>query len=294
LQYYVGCSGWSYSSWVGPFYPKGIENSKWLRYYSKVFNYVEIDSSFYRIPNEFMVKNWYKRTPENFRFTAKFPKVITHDKRLLNFDEDQLNSFFESISELKEKLLALLIQLPPSIDIVEGLDALRNILPYLDKGYRYAVEVRHRSWFQDLAYNFLANNNMCLVWSQLADIKTPPIVTSDFVYVRLIGDRSIHEKDFGTIQIDRIKEMKKVARNFKKDSDGGMVSGVKFSIVAANNHYAGFGPGTINIFRQLLGLEEVRWGEEYISKDDLEKDNDSKMNKGVIKNKQTSLADFWK
>jgi uncharacterized protein YecE (DUF72 family) len=294
LQYYVGCSGWSYSSWVGPFYPKGIENSKWLRYYSKVFNYVEIDSSFYRIPNEFMVKNWYKRTPENFRFTAKFPKVITHDKRLLNFDEDQLNSFFESISELKEKLLALLIQLPPSIDIVEGLDALRNILPYLDKGYRYAVEVRHRSWFQDLAYNFLANNNMCLVWSQLADIKTPPIVTSDFVYVRLIGDRSIHEKDFGTIQIDRIKEMKKVARNFKKDSDGGMVSGVKFSIVAANNHYAGFGPGTVNIFRQLLGLEEVRWGEEYISKDDLEKDNDSKMNKGVIKNKQTSLADFWK
>jgi uncharacterized protein YecE (DUF72 family) len=172
LQYYIGCSGWSYSSWQGLFYPKGIENSKWLRYYSKVFNYVEIDSSFYRIPNEFMVKNWYNRTPENFRFTAKFPKVITHD----NFDEDQLSYFFDSISELKEKLLALLIQLPPSIDIVEGLDALKNILPYLDKGFRYAVEVRHRSWFQDLAYNFFANNNMCLVWSQLADIKTPPIV----------------------------------------------------------------------------------------------------------------------
>jgi uncharacterized protein YecE (DUF72 family) len=114
-----------------------------------------------------------------------------------------------SISELKEKLLALLIQLPPSIDIVEGLDALRNILPYLDKGYRYAVQVRHRSWFQDLAYSFFANNNLCLVWSQLADIRTLPIVTSDFVYVRLIGDRSIQEKDFGLIQIDRIKEMKK-------------------------------------------------------------------------------------
>ena len=92
-----------------------------------------------------MVKNWYKRTPKNFRFTAKFPKVITHDKRLSDFDGNQLNYFFESISELKEKLLALLIQLPPSIDIVEGLDALRNILPYLDKGFRYAVEVRNRS-----------------------------------------------------------------------------------------------------------------------------------------------------
>ena len=239
-----------------------------------------------------MVKNWYKRTPENFRFTAKFPKVITHDKRLSDFDEDQLSYFFESISELKEKLLALLIQLPPSIDIVEGLNALRNILPYLDKGFRYAVEVRHRSWFQDLAYNFFKNNGMCLVWSQLADIHTPPIVTSDFVYVRLIGDRSIQEKDFGRIQIDRIKEMKKLARNFKGDSNEGNLSKVRYSIVAANNHYAGFGPGTVNIFRQLLGLEEVKWGDEYISKDDLVKDDDSSMNKRVVKPKQTSLSDF--
>ena len=239
-----------------------------------------------------MVKNWYKRTPENFRFTAKFPKVITHDKRLSDFDENQLNYFFESISELKEKLLALLIQLPPSIDIVEGLDALRNILPYLDKGFRYAVEVRNRSWFQDLAYNFFRNNQMCMVWSQLADIHTPPIVTSDFVYVRLIGDRSIEEKDFGRIQIDRIKEMKKVARNFRKDPDEGNLSGVRFSIVAANNHYAGFGPGTVNIFRQLLGLEEVKWGEEMILPDDFEKEEDSGSKKRVIKTKQTSLSDF--
>ena len=239
-----------------------------------------------------MVKNWYNRTPENFRFTAKFPKVITHDKRLVNFEENQLRYFFDSISQLKEKLLALLIQLPPSIDIVEGLDVLRNILPYLDKGFRYAVEVRNRSWFQDLAYNFFRNNQMCLVWSQLADIRTPPIITSDFVYVRLIGDRSIHEKDFGTIQIDRIKEMKKVARNFTNDTERGNMSGVKFSIVAANNHYAGFGPGTVNIFRQLIGLEEVKWGEEMILPDDFEKEEGSGSKKRIIETKQTSLSDF--
>jgi uncharacterized protein YecE (DUF72 family) len=293
LQYYIGCSGWSYTSWQGPFYPKGIENSKWLKYYSKVFDYVEIDSSFYRIPNKFMVRNWYNRTPENFRFTAKFPKVITHDKRLSDFDENQLNYYFESISELKEKLLALLIQLPPSIDIVEGLDALRNILPYLDKGFRYAVEVRHRSWFQDLAYNFFRNNQMCLVWSQLADIKTPPIITSDFVYVRLIGDRSIQEKDFGTIQIDRIKEMKKVARNFRKSPGESDLSRIRFSIVAANNHYAGFGPGTVNIFRQLLGLEEFKWGNEFVTIDDLEGSEDKiGTTNRVTKTKQKSLSDF--
>ena len=239
-----------------------------------------------------MVKNWYNRTPENFRFTAKFPKVITHDKRLSDFDEDQLGLFFTSISELRETLLALLIQLPPSIDIVEGLDALRNIIPYLDKRFRYAVEVRQRSWFQDLAYNFFRNNQMCLVWSQLADIRTPPIVTSDFVYCRLIGDRSIQEKDFGRIQIDRIKEMKKLARNFRGDSNEGNLSKVRFSIIAANNHYAGFGPGTVNIFRQLLGLNEVKWGDNYLSTEDLEKNADSNMNKHVINTRQTSLSDF--
>jgi uncharacterized protein YecE (DUF72 family) len=128
LQYYIGCSGWSYSSWQGPFYPRSIENSKWLKYYSKIFNYVEIDSSFYRIPNKLVVKNWYRRTPNNFRFTAKFPKIITHDKRLKSFDNNQLDYFFDSLSELKDKILALLIQLPPSMQIVEGLDALSALI----------------------------------------------------------------------------------------------------------------------------------------------------------------------
>jgi len=128
----------------------------------------------------------------------------------------------------------------------------------------------------------------------LRTFEHPPIVTTDFVYVRLIGDRSIHEKDFGRIQIDRIKEMKKVAGNFRKDSDEYKLSGVKFSIVAANNHYAGFGPGTVNIFRQLLGLQEVKWGDDYVSTDDLEKDDDMSTSKHVFKTKQTSLSDFLK
>ncbi|MGH9986392.1 MAG: DUF72 domain-containing protein [Nitrososphaeraceae archaeon] len=89
----------------------------------------------------------------------------------LDFNEDQLNYFFESISELNEKLLALLIQLPPRIQIVEGLDALRKIIPYLDKRFRYAVEVRHRSWFQDLAYSFFRNNQMCFPLLQKASLQ---------------------------------------------------------------------------------------------------------------------------
>jgi uncharacterized protein YecE (DUF72 family) len=144
LQYYVGCSGWSYTSRQGPFYPPTIDNSAWLKYYSNVFDYVEIDSSFYRIPNIFMVKNWYRRSPQNFRFTAKFPKIITHDKRLKEVDKE-LEQFFEAISPLSDKTLALLIQLPPSLQILEGLQRLRDLVPELDNRFRYAVEVRHSS-----------------------------------------------------------------------------------------------------------------------------------------------------
>ena len=75
------------------------------------------------------------------------------------------------------------------------------LLPGLDSNnFRYAIEVRDRSWFQDLAYNFFANNDICMVWSQLAELRTPPIATTDFLYLRFIGDRSINEKDFGKIQ----------------------------------------------------------------------------------------------
>ena len=171
MQYYTGCSGWSYTSWQGPFYPSTIENSRWLNYYSHVFDYVEIDSTFYRIPNVFAVKNWYKKTSKDFKFTAKFPKVITHDKRLKDVDND-LEHFFNAIGPLSDKTLALLIQLPPSLQIYEV---------ELDTRFSYAVEVRHPSWFQDLAYNFFSNNGICLVWSELTELKTPPVVAIFYI-----------------------------------------------------------------------------------------------------------------
>lgn len=132
MRYYIGCSGWSYTAWQGPFYPHNMENSSWLHYYSRVFDYVEIDSSFYRVPNVFMVNNWSKKTPKDFKFTAKFPKVITHEKRLKEVDEE-LVLFFEAIGGLSDKILALLIQLPPSLQIKEGLDNLRELVPQLDR-----------------------------------------------------------------------------------------------------------------------------------------------------------------
>lgn len=233
LQLYIGCSGWSYSSWQGPFYPSNLENKHWLSYYSQVFNYVEIDSTFYRIPNEFMVKNWARKTPANFRFTAKFPKIITHDKKLKNV-EKELTLFYNVMKPLKNKLLALLIQFPPYLKITEGLEALKQYDFFFDDNFRYTVEVRHPSWFSDLAYNFFSNNNICMTWNQLDKIQSPPVVTTDFVYLRLIGDRSIKEDEFGKIQKDREQEMKYWSDRFRtvqKDEKE-----LKLGIVASNNH----------------------------------------------------------
>jgi uncharacterized protein YecE (DUF72 family) len=263
LEFFIGCSGWSYTAWKGPFYPPNLESSEWLRYYSQKFDYVEIDSSFYKIPNQFMVKNWDRKTPDNFRFAAKFPKIITHDKHLVDVKEE-VELFLKVMEPLREKTLALLIQLPPSMEIIPGLERLRQLVPLLDSKFRYAVEVRHQSWFQDLAYNFFANNNLCMVWSQLAGIRTPPIVTTDFLYVRFVGDRSIDENNFGKIQKDRVLEMSKWARRVKRVEEEKKKENKELSLamIAANNHYAGFGPGTANMFRKMIGLSEITWTHE--------------------------------
>jgi len=152
--------------------------------------------------------------------------------------------------------LALLIQLPPSIQIYAGLEILRKLVPRLDPSFRYSFEVRHPSWFQDLSYRFFDNHELCLVWNQLTDFQTSPVVTTDFVYVRFIGDRSIQERDFGEIQIDQVAEMQKCAESVKNLEEDGRV---KHAIIAANNHYTGFGPGTANLFRNMLGLADAKW-----------------------------------
>jgi hypothetical protein len=122
-----------------------------------------------------------------------------------------------------------------------------------------------------------------MVWSQLADIRTPPIVTTDFLYIRFIGDMTIQEKDFGNIQKDRISEMKNgldLSRAIEEERDI-----LSLAIVAANNHYAGFGPGTANTFRKMSDLSEVKWDNVEIPDDGVRISSNAK---------QTSLSDFLK
>jgi uncharacterized protein YecE (DUF72 family) len=101
-----------------------------------------------------MVNNWSKRTADNFRFAVKFPKVITHDKRLKNVAKD-IEKFYDAIEPLYDKILVFLMQLPPSLQIAEGFDLIKNLQYSLDPSFRYAIEVRYHSWFNKLFYNYL-------------------------------------------------------------------------------------------------------------------------------------------
>ena len=239
-----------------------------------------------------MVSNWERRTPKNFKFTAKFPKVITHDKRFKNVQKE-FSLFYQRMEPLKDKLLALLIQLPPSYELKEGLDDLRSYDFFFEDEYRYAIEVRHPSWFSDLAYNFFRNSNISLVWSQMDKLQTPPIVTSDFVYLRLIGDRRLSEDQFGKIQIDRSNEIKKWADKFDEIRQN--EKNVKMAIVAANNHYGGFGPGTVNMFREIMEMEPLSLENVDLNELSRQVTSLSLSNADLKKNNrgnQTSISDF--
>jgi uncharacterized protein YecE (DUF72 family) len=235
-----------------PFYPIDLDNKYWLSYYSQIFDFVEIDSTFYRMPSTFMANNWSKRTPDSFRFAVKFPKVITHDKKLKDVEKD-IERFYDAMEPLYDKILVFLIQLPPSLQLAEGLDLIKNLQYNLDPSFRYAIEVRHHSWFNELFYSYLKEKNYCLVWSQQDTLVTPPIITTELVYLRLIGDRSINERDFGKIKRDRTKEMQ-LWTNILKDIQNNEKD-VKTAIIAANNHYAGFGPMTAKLLAEMIDLK---------------------------------------
>jgi uncharacterized protein YecE (DUF72 family) len=258
LNLYVGCSGWSYDGWKGTFYPSHLENKKWLPYYSKFFKFVEVDSTFYNIPSRFVVKGWNDKTPDDFKFALKFPKVITHEQKLEDVSK-YLYPFFYALEPLMDKILILLIQLPPYFSAEKGFKSLENMIKRLDGRFRYAIEVRESTWFNKKIYNFLKENKISLAWSVRDELKTPPIATSDQIYIRFIGDRSIGEKDFGKIVKNRNKEMNEYVENIKKISSDDTVHQI---IIAFNNHFAGFGPESANTFLKLVHEPEISWEKE--------------------------------
>lgn len=247
----IGCSGWSYADWVGPFYPKDTVPQEYLKLYSSVLDCVEIDSTFYRAPSPSMVQQWYSGTPPSFAFSPKFPKRITHDKHLYDV-QSYLEHFLGTLGLLKEKLGPFVVQLPPSFKLSKHERVLTDFVTTLDPQYRYAVEFRNKSWFTPKVEKLLASRNICQAWSVNQYLTTPPAVTSDFIYLRFVGDRKITK--FDEVQKDQSKTMKTWSDALREVGDS-----VKERFIFFNNHFAGFSPASVNEFRRLMGMVELDW-----------------------------------
>ncbi len=251
MNLHIGCSGWSYADWVGGFYPHGTQQGDFLKLYAKVFDAVEIDSSYYRIPSPLQITEWHNATPENFHFTAKFPKQITHEHKLVNVSE-RLSRFYEVMEGLRGKLGPLVIQLPPSFKLPNDDEAFKGFLEQLRPDFRHSVEFRHRSWFKPEIMKLLESSGVGLCWSETQYLSTPPEATSDFAYVRMVGDRALTK--FDKKQRDKSEVMKKWHTALEEKSRL-----FKEGFVFFNNHFTGFSPGSIREYRRLAGLAEVDW-----------------------------------
>ncbi len=263
-RFRFGTSSWSAKSWVGNFYPEGTAPGDFLGCYARVFDTVEADVTYYRVPSRSMVDGWKRRTPEHFLFSAKMPRTIVHagegavpdPSRLLVYDhvEPETQRFLEVMGRLGPKLGPLVLQFPyfnrrvfeEQGPFLERLDAYLERLPL---EHRFAVEIRNRAWVTEEFLGILRQHGVAFVLLDLAYMPHPSdlaedldLVTADFSYTRLIGDRkkidSLTDR-FDRIVLDQGDRLKSMAELLQRvASDGAEL------FVYANNHYAGHGPAT--------------------------------------------------
>ena len=246
-RHWLGCSGWAYDDWVGPFYPAGTPASEFLVRYARVFPTVEVDSSFYRSPAPSVIRRWADRTPTGFRFSLKIPREVTHPTRGSD-PEGTLARFLEGIRTLEGagKLGPIVLQFPPSFRARSESDRLVHLLGLVPRERALAVELRHESWWTGATRRALESRGAALVWSVVPSARFPPWVTADFLYLRWIGDRTLTR--FDRLQRDASAEMEEMRHRL---DEHGAAAATVYSY--ANNHFMGFGPGTVAAWARTLG-----------------------------------------
>jgi uncharacterized protein YecE (DUF72 family) len=257
---YIGTSAFTAAGWEGAFYPPGAKPADYLSYYATKFNSVEVDSTFYRTPSKATVQGWDKKTPKGFVFTAKCPQSITHDKVLLDCDPE-FKEFVQTMALLGDKLGPLLLQFgyfnkKAFVGINDFLARLKPFLKKLPKDHKFAVEIRNKNWLVPQFVEALRERDVALALIDQSWMPRPAQwfekfdpITADFAYVRWLGDRKGIEaqtKVWDKVIVDRRAELSEWAEIL------GKIHKRKIQIFAyANNHYAGFGPATVEMFQEL-------------------------------------------
>lgn len=236
----IGTSGWGYDEWVGPFYPKSLNTEDFLVYYSNIFYTNEINTTFYNIPSRRVVDNWINKTPENFLFSVKIPKIITHKNKLdLSKCSDELNYFLKVTKPLIEskKLISYLIQLPPSFKKDGHFGYLKDFVKNWPgerekEGYYLVIEFRHDSWLEDEVFSYLKNNS--LTYCAVIEPLLPPrmdVTNPKFSYIRFHG----YGKKIWFNYFFKEEEIKKWAIPIRDVIKKSEKVGIYF-----NNHFSGY------------------------------------------------------
>jgi uncharacterized protein YecE (DUF72 family) len=179
---WVGTSGYNYKEWRGPFYPTDLAEPDMLRYYGERYGTVEINYTFYRMPTVRTLQAWAKETPEDFVFSLKAPRRITHEMRLRDA-ADPLTYFCDTAKVLRTKLGAMLFQLPPFLK--KDVPRLEDFLHQMAPGFRAAFEFRNQSWFSDDVFECLKRFDVALCIAEHDERSAPFECTAPFGYLRL-------------------------------------------------------------------------------------------------------------
>ena len=185
FQSYIGCSGFHYKEWKNVFYPEGLPQSKWFTFYCEQFNTLELNSSFYKFPTEKSLLKWYNSSPENFRFSVKIPRAITHYKKFTDC-ERMLKDFYTSIQNgLQNKLGCVLFQLPPQLIYSEEL--LQKIIDNLNPSFKNVIEFRHKSWWNKIVFEKLKMHGIIFCGISYPKLPSDVVKTNTALYYRLHG-----------------------------------------------------------------------------------------------------------
>ena len=211
VKFHVGCSGFYYNHWKPDFYPKDLPKSKWFEYYCEHFNSLELNVTFYRFPKIETFENWYRKTPADFVFAVKAPRLITHFKQF-NDTAKLMQEYYNTLMEgLKEKLGTVLFQLPPRSVYTE--DLLDRILRTLDTRFNNVLEFRHPSWWNEEVYSALAKHKTSFCGMSHPDLPDEIIQNSPIVYYRLHGIPDLYKSPYSTRKLHSI--IKEIAANKK-------------------------------------------------------------------------------
>ena len=250
-KFYIGCAGWNYEDWVGPFYPKELPKNKQLHYYSKVFDFTEINSTYYNLPTELTLKNWAVQVPNTFTFSVKMWKKVSHE--IDNSDlESRIQIFFKRTKLLESKIGFYLIQFPPSYSCnKKNLRLLELLFDNISTNKPVSFEFRDNSWFKmENLSSYIDGKKRILVTAYLDGVDPVYLDDQKHYYVRLIGDRSITE--FNRVQRTNNEILNEISNKLKEIQKDFAIN--ESAVIAFNNHFSGFAPQDVNEFKQRLGL----------------------------------------